>query len=184
MRTNELEHNDDTGVHISKGTVEARFSAAFLWQKISRTYLPLTPVAMPTYYNTSSLSPTLSQPNSVNSRYAKPRQGLDRLHPYVCNKTVGQVSETLPILFRKSLEAGRLYNDLKIGHITLINTKCSRKPLGINISLMLVIAKVLDYLVRDVIIQHMLSNNLFTDEHHGFVPGCSRVTQVLLVMKE
>ena len=42
---------------------------------------------------------------------------------------------------------------------------------------------VLESIVRDKIVSHMMTNNLFCDEQHGFVPGRSCVTQLLCVME-
>ena len=51
------------------------------------------------------------------------------------------------------------------------------------ISLTSVCGKVLESIVRDKIVSHMMTNNLFCDEQHGFVPGRSCVTQLLCVME-
>lgn len=46
-----------------------------------------------------------------------------------------------------------------------------------------VIGKVMEALVREVVIEHMMSNDLFCDAQHGFVPGRSCMTQLLLAME-
>lgn len=42
----------------------------------------------------------------------------------------------------------------------------------------------MESLIRDAIVEHMMKNNLFADEQHGFVPGRDCMTQLLLCMEE
>ncbi len=42
----------------------------------------------------------------------------------------------------------------------------------------------MESIIRDVIVKHMMDNHLFADEQHGFVSGCSCMTQLLLVIEE
>ena len=112
--------------------------------------------------------------------------GPDGFHPRVLMETAEELSVPLTILFRKSLQAAELPEDWKIGEITPIHKKGSRRQPGNYrpVSLTSVIVKVLESIIRDVIVDHMMSNNLFADEQHGFVPGRSCMTQLLLVMEE
>jgi hypothetical protein len=52
------------------------------------------------------------------------------------------------------------------------------------VSLTSIVAKVLESIVRDAIVEHMMANGLFSDDQHGFVPGRSCMTQLLVVMEE
>ena len=73
-----------------------------------------------------------------------------------------------------------------MGHVTPIFKKGHRKhPNNYRpISLTSVVGKLLESLIRDEIVDHMLSNNLFTDHQFGFVPGRACITQLLVVMEE
>lgn len=51
------------------------------------------------------------------------------------------------------------------------------------ISLTSVPCKILESLIRDEIVAHLMENDLLCDEQHGFVPGRSCVTQLLTVME-
>ena len=42
----------------------------------------------------------------------------------------------------------------------------------------------MESLVRDEIVEHMMRNNLFCDEQHGFVPGRSCMTQLISCMED
>jgi len=50
------------------------------------------------------------------------------------------------------------------------------------ISLKSVCCKVLEKIIRDAILDHMLENNFLSDKHHGFVRGRSCVTQLRKVI--
>ena len=39
------------------------------------------------------------------------------------------------------------------------------------------------YIIRDELVNHMMNDDLFCDAQHGFVPGRSCMTQVLVTLK-
>ena len=39
-------------------------------------------------------------------------------------------------------------------------------------------------MVREAVLEHMMANNLFSDDQHGFVPGRSCMTQLLTVLRD
>ena len=39
------------------------------------------------------------------------------------------------------------------------------------VSLTSIVVKVLESIVRDAIVDHMMANGVFSDDRHGFVPG-------------
>ena len=51
------------------------------------------------------------------------------------------------------------------------------------ISLTSVCGKIMEALIREDIVNHMMENDLFCDEQHGFIPGRSCMTQLLEVME-
>ena len=52
------------------------------------------------------------------------------------------------------------------------------------VSLTAVLSKVLESIIRDHLLEHMTVNGLFADEQHGFVPGRSCTTQLLLAIED
>ncbi len=42
----------------------------------------------------------------------------------------------------------------------------------------------MESIIRDVIVKHMMDNHLFAAEQHRFMPGCSCMRQLLLIMQE
>ena len=73
----------------------------------------------------------------------------------------------------------------KQGNITPIFKKGKRTQVGNYrpVSLTSVCGKILEYFVRSSIVQHMTMNNLFCKDQHGFMEGCSCITQLLSVME-
>ena len=51
------------------------------------------------------------------------------------------------------------------------------------VSLTSVISKVMESIVRDAMVEHLMKNNLFTDNQHGFVPGRDCIAQLLIWME-
>ena len=52
------------------------------------------------------------------------------------------------------------------------------------ISLTSVVCKLMERIIRNEIVSHMESNNLFAEEHYGFIAGRSCTTQLLEFMEE
>jgi len=46
-----------------------------------------------------------------------------------------------------------------------------------------VVRRLMETLVRDQIVSHTVENSLFCDEQHGFVPGRSYMTQLLITIE-
>ena len=46
------------------------------------------------------------------------------------------------------------------------------------------VAKVFESVIRDVMMEYLLSNNLISDEEHGFMPMRSCMIQLLSVMDD
>ncbi|KAI8481821.1 hypothetical protein Bbelb_404260 [Branchiostoma belcheri] len=112
--------------------------------------------------------------------------GPDNFHPRFLKELAGELAYPLTILFNKSLKAARLPEEWKTAHITPIHKKGSRTTAGNYrpVSLTSVVGKTLEAIIRDALVQHMSAANLFTDAQHGFVPGRSCTTQLLVVMEE
>ena len=111
--------------------------------------------------------------------------GPDLIHPWVLSETAGSICIPLAMIFTKSMEQGIVPSSWKQAHVNAIFKKGDRKEAKNYrpISLTSVCGKVLESIVRDKIVSHMMTNNLFCDEQHGFVPGRSCVTQLLCVME-
>ncbi|KAI8512068.1 hypothetical protein Bbelb_111680 [Branchiostoma belcheri] len=93
-----------------------------------------------------------------------------------------QLCTPLNILFRKSLEAAKLPEGWKQAHVTPIHKKGNRSTPGNYrpVSLTSVVGKVMESIIRDSLVDHMMQNSLFTESQHGFVPGRSCMTQLFV----
>lgn len=95
--------------------------------------------------------------------------GPDVIHPRILKELAETLATPLYIMFTKSLEEGKLPSDWKVGHITPIFKKGSKKEPGNYrpVSLTSATGKILEGIVRDEIVNHLKENNLFTEHQHG-----------------
>ena len=111
--------------------------------------------------------------------------GPDGLHPRVLLETASTISLPLSLIFTKSLAENTLPETWKTGHITPVHKK-GKKTLPGNyrpVSLTSVVGKVMESLIRDRLVQHMTEGRHFCDAQHGFVPGRSCMTQLLVTLE-
>ena len=107
--------------------------------------------------------------------------GPDDLHPRILVELTYQLIEPLNTILCRSLE--QYWKD---GNITPIFKKGKRHIPGNYrpVCLTSIPCKMLERLVRNVIMEHMESNHLLNDVQHGLVPGRSCSTQLLTVLNE
>ena len=111
--------------------------------------------------------------------------GPDGFHPRILSELSTSIKKPLCILFNKSLLEGRLPVAWKDAHITPIHKK-GKQTLPGNyrpVSLTAVVGKLMESIVRDQLVNHMMDNGLFCDAQHGFVPGRSCMTQLLISLE-
>ena len=107
--------------------------------------------------------------------------GPDGFHPRVLKELVNEIAIPLCDIFSKSLKSGELPRQWKLGQVTPIFKKGDRCTPGNYrpVSLTAVLCKVMEAIIRENVMDHMVSFDLFCDEQHGFVPGRSCMTQLL-----
>ena len=111
--------------------------------------------------------------------------GHDNLHPH-CLRELNSVISTPPsILFKKSLREGAHKSWLKAVITALHKNGIRSSPENYRpISITSVISKLMESIVRDSIVSHMMKHNLLNDDQHGFVPGRDCTTQLLICMED
>ena len=111
--------------------------------------------------------------------------GPDGIHPRVLLEAATSISPALSALYSKSLQEGHMPTAWKEGLITPIHKKGDKSQPGNYrpISLTSVAGKVMESLIRDKLVNHMMDNNLFCDAQHSFVPGRSCMTQLLVTQE-
>ena len=105
-------------------------------------------------------------------------QGPDGIHPKLVKECKSTLVKPLELIYRKSLESGKLPSLWKQGNVTAIFKSGDKtKPENYRpISLTSVPAKLLERIIRDQLVEHMMVNNLFAKSQHGFISGKSCVT--------
>lgn len=111
--------------------------------------------------------------------------GPDIWHPYFLREIADTICIPLSILYTKSLKEGA-HESWKKAIIAAIYKKGKKSDPGNYrpVSLTSVISKIMESIVRDAIVEHLMENKLFTDDQHGFVPGRNCITQLLVCMEE
>ena len=110
---------------------------------------------------------------------------IDKCHPYFLRELADEICNPLATLFNKSLREG-VHESWQQAIITAIFKEGKKSDPGNYrpVSITSVIAKIMESLIRDAIVEHMMNNDLFADKQHGFVPGRDCMTQLLLCMEE
>ena len=85
-----------------------------------------------------------------------------------------------------SLNTGSLPQDWKTANITAIHKKGNKTMAGNYrpISLTSIVCRVMETLVRESLMSHMMEHNMLSDKQFGFIKGCSTVLQLLQVMDQ
>ena len=90
----------------------------------------------------------------------------------------------LSILYSRSLGNGVLPDGWKRGQVTPVYKKGGHSsPNNYRpITLTSVVGKILESIIRDHILDHLIRCNLLSAQQHGFVPGKSCVSQLITAM--
>ena len=105
-------------------------------------------------------------------------------HPRVIYELRYELCEPLYTLFTTSYNSGRLPADWRSANISPIYKKGNKKePTNYRpVSLTSVICKVMESIVRDIVMDNFLSCDFFSDNQYGFIKGRSTVIQLLKIM--
>ena len=112
--------------------------------------------------------------------------GPDELSPRLLSEIREQMAGALKILLQKSLDQGKLPTDRKKAIFVPIHKK-GRRDLTENyrpVSLTSIVCKIMEKIMRNVLLDHLMGNNLISDRQFGFLPGRSCVLQLLVCMEE
>ena len=112
--------------------------------------------------------------------------GTDQVHPYVLRECCEEMAVPLFMIFRKSLDEGRIPEDWKMARVTPIFKKGSKNQAGNYrpVSLTSVPCKVMESLLRDIILKHVMENNLLSEDQHGFSKGKSYMSNLLITLED
>jgi hypothetical protein len=112
--------------------------------------------------------------------------GPDGIHPRVLKELAKQLSSPLAIIFQKSIEYGSIPKDWRLADISPIY-KSGDKSNPSNyrpVSLKCIACKIMESLIRDKLLDHMLKNQLFSNKQFGFIKKRSTILQLLKFMDD
>ena len=107
--------------------------------------------------------------------------GPDEVSPLLLIKLVDFVTSPLTMIMNASIEDGTLPQDWKNAFVSPIYKKGARN-LAENyrpISLTSIACKIMEKLVKNAVLTHLVENNLLSNKQFGFVSARSTVTQLL-----
>ena len=122
----------------------------------------------------------------LNSLNPEKSMGLDGWHPCFLHRLADILCDPLLILFTKSLKEGIVPPGWLEACITAIHKKGLKTSIEnyLPVSITSVICKIMESIIRDNLVSHMLNANLFADEQHGFVPNRDCMTNLLLALED
>ena len=120
----------------------------------------------------------------LNCLKANKSPGPDKMHPRVLKTISEAIRLPVSIIYQTSISTRTLPAEWKVGKISAIYKKGNKSVPGNYrpVSLTAILCKVLESIVRDEIIDHFKSNNLFSSKQFGFLSGRSTVLQLLNVL--
>ena len=112
--------------------------------------------------------------------------GPDGIHPKALKELAEILAKPLTIIFNTSIQTGIVPDLWKIGNIIALFKKGDKSDPGNYrpVSLTSVVGKLMEKIVRKVIVNHMIKNDLYSKKQFGFISGRSTTLQLLLVMEE
>ena len=111
-------------------------------------------------------------------------QGSDKFHPYVLNMCAASLAKPISFIFQKSFESGELPKLWLEANVTPLFKKGSRlNPANYRpISLTSVTGKIMEKIIKDEIMEHLIKHNLINKHQYGFVYNKACVTNLLETM--
>ena len=119
--------------------------------------------------------------NCLATLYKYKPPGIDGLHSFVLVEARQVLALPLSLLFTQSFNSAQVPCSWKQANITPIFKKDS-KVIASNyrpISLTSIPCKIMERLIRNAMIEHLMDNNLLNSNQHGFSPGKSCATNLL-----
>ena len=106
--------------------------------------------------------------------------GPDGLTPRILKEFEAQLAIPLAILFNKSIRTGEIPEDWRKANVTPIFKKWTKGDPGNYrpVSLTSVPCKLLESIIKDKLLHHLMANKLIKDTQHGFMPGRSCATNL------
>ena len=107
--------------------------------------------------------------------------GPDGIQAVIIKELSKELTKPLTILFKKSINTGKLPNGWKKAHVTPIHKKDSKHNPGNYraVCLTVLVCKVLESIVKDFTMGHLTKHNLISEHQHGFLKGRTTDTNLI-----
>ena len=107
--------------------------------------------------------------------------GPDGIQPKLLKASENELLEPLELLFKKSIQSGKIPADWKTAVVIPIFKKGAKGEAGNYrpVSLTSVPCKLLEGLIKEAMMDHLLRNQLIRDSQHGFMTGRSCTTNLV-----
>ena len=162
------------------------FSAVFTTEDISSLPVPFTKFEgnKSEYLGKLFVTPVMIA-NKIKKMKDNKSPGVDGI-PKLLKEIVEQISTPLAKLFNLSLEEGIVPSEWKEANITPLFKKGSRNKTENYrpVSLTSVICKLLETLIRDHMVEFLVTHNLINTSQHGFLKARSSLTNLLCFFEE
>ncbi len=107
--------------------------------------------------------------------------GPDGIGPQLLQEVREEVIPALTAIFKQSLSTGEVPEDWKRANVTPIFKKGKKTDPGNYrpVSLTSICCRILESIIRDSLMDHLLRNDLLANSQHGFMPNKSCCTNLL-----
>ena len=111
--------------------------------------------------------------------------GPDKIHPKVLKEAAASIAPALTTLYNNTLKSHEIPDEWRSALIIALFKKGAKSDPGNYrpVSLTCIICKILEAIIYDHIVQHMLTNNLFSKSQYGFISKRSAALQLLNVLQ-
>lgn len=111
--------------------------------------------------------------------------GPDVIHPRVLKEMSSVVVEPLYIIFKKSIDLGKIPSAWKLASVTPIYKNKGSKHIPNNyrpISITSIACRTMESIIKDSMMKYLTTNNILSNKQFGFLSGRSTVLQLLTVL--
>ncbi len=130
------------------------------------------------------LIPLMSHHTLTNSSPTRHKDQMNYIR--VFSKLSNTIDKPLCLIYNRSLEESVVPKDWRRTEVIPVHKKgpinlpCNYRP----ISLTSIACKIMESIIREYLMKHMIDNDLFAEQQHGFLPGRSCATQLLDVLDD
>jgi len=185
FRINFLEGSN--GGYITDDCVKANCFASY-FASIFKPDNGLLPVFPP--MSSASLDSVDTSPKAICDAISKLKDKIsltpDQIPSYFLKRTATSISFPLSLIFEKSILLGTLPNFWKTSFIFPLLQKppshlvCNYRPICLTSS----VCKVLEILIKETFLDHLLASNLLNSSQFGFLPNKSTLSQLILSIND